>query len=160
MVKRALIAAVTASALACACGSPTAPTGGGVDRLTATIDGQPFSASIVVATIVIIDGTAYLDLSGFNGCQGDTALQLTLQPATATGTFTTGISSTLNRIASGQSVGVWHTDTGWVTITSLSPTRVAGSFSFPTLPPLPTAVGSRSVTNGSFDVQVADRKIC
>jgi hypothetical protein len=85
------IAGLVAAALAAACSSnPSGPTDGGVDHLTATIDGQPFTATIMAAMIVSPNGSPNLNIVGQNGCPGDTSVQVMLQPASAVGTLASG----------------------------------------------------------------------
>ena len=161
---KVLAAALVASALACSRNS-AGPTDGGTDSLNATIDGQPFNASVMAANVLTVNGAPSLSIVGFNGCQGDTSLAINLRPAIV-GTHVAGqggssASGGLNRMAGGQSTGVWQSTGGTMTITSLSSTRVAGSFSFPVLTPLGGGTtGNRSIANGTFNIQIADRKLC
>ena len=170
---RRLIAGLVAAALAAACSSnPSGPTDGGVDHLTATIDGQPFTATIMAAMISSPTGSPNWNIVGLNGCPGDTSVQVMLQPASAVGTFAfaagqagvDAVTGNINRMSGGQSQGAWDNvfgtpRSGTITITSLSTTRVAGTFDFPVLRG-GSAPTTRSFTNGSFDIQIANRKIC
>ena len=157
-------AALIATALACSRNS-TGPTDGGVDSLTATIDGQSFTATVMAANVVTVNGAQSLSIVGFNGCQGDTSFSMNLRPV-AVGTHVAGqsginASGGLNRMAGGQSTGVWQSTGGSITISMLSSTRVAGTFAFPVLTPLGGGTtGNRSIANGSFNIQIAERKLC
>jgi hypothetical protein len=161
----AVIAAGLIAATAACSRNSTAPTDGGVDSLTATIDGQPFTATVMAANVLTVNGAQSLSIVGFNGCQGDTSLDVNLRPA-AVGTHVAGqsgitASGGLNRMAGGQSIGVWQSTGGSITISMLSSTRVAGIFTFPVLTPLGSGTaGNRSVANGSFNIQIAERKLC
>lgn len=164
MYRSFAVAALTAGTLACSSNS-ISPTDGGVDSLTATIDGQPFTATVIAANVLTVNGAPTLSIVGFNGCQGDTSVSVTLRPA-AVGTHVAGqsgasASSSLNRMAGGQSTGVWQSTGGSITISMLSSTRVAGTFAFPVLTPLGgSTTGNRSVANGSFNIQIVERKLC
>lgn len=154
---------VLAILLLAACGgSPTGPNpgggGGGADKMTATIDGQAFAATLVQANPV---STVPGSLS-FTGVvtSGSTArsISIALGFIPGPGTYPLGMNigsspgGTANYVSGSSS---WLTPltgaAGTITITTLSATRVVGTFSF-TAPPIVGGGANVVVTNGTFDV--------
>ena len=58
----------------------------------------------------------------------------------------------ITRVGTAQSWGGVGNDTGTLTITTLTPTRIAGTFSG-TLAPNAQTTGTMTVANGAFDVR-------
>jgi hypothetical protein len=133
--------------------------GGGNGAMSATVNGQAFTASqsataaassSAAVSVYTITGTR------LNGTSPETIL-LSLYNIAATGTYPLGVNSTnfggiatyLNGSTS------WTTPlngtAGTVIITSLTASRIAGTFSFTGADVLNPA-STRSVTNGAFDV--------
>ncbi len=132
--------------------------GGGTDRLTATIDGQAFTATTVQANPVsVVPGS--LNFLGFQTAGGVTrSIAISLAYITGPGTypFGTNIGTTPGGVASHLSgAAVWTTPlsgtAGSITITSISATRVVGTFTF-TATPVGGTAANLVVTNGSFNV--------
>ncbi len=135
--------------------------GGGGAAMTATIDGQAFSGdSGASASAHVQNGVAFYAITGAH-LSGTTALgiTLTLYNVSTTGTYPLGVNSTdfggVGIVSEGASS--WMTPlsgvAGSVTLTTLTSSRIAGTFSF-------TAMGTtnassiRSVTGGSFDMAI------
>jgi hypothetical protein len=129
-------------------GSPTGADDGGSFR--ATIDGQAWSAAQTGA----IRGEHVLSLAG---ATFPTQITISLVGVTAPGTYQLSGDSTSQAKAS-VLIGdrAWITaaagGSGTVTITTLTPSRAAGTFSFDAVPFVPPATGTKRVTAGQFDI--------
>ena len=149
-------------------GSTTGPLGGTTSgTFTATIDGQPWvsttnqtasSGANGVPGIVTLTGTKVVSATNY------TTITLALGYLSGPGTYPLGVNqgttaggSGLVFATQGTSIGTWSTNllgnAGTVTITSLTSTRIVGTFQF-TAPPqsFTTTTGTRTVTNGAFDL--------
>jgi hypothetical protein len=180
---KGVAAALASLAFVVACaGSPTGPSATDDNWLTATIDGQPFRASIVAAFIASSDGRQILNLTGLEGCDtGWTvhilAERLNAQPFT-TGEYSTGRSIQVGTPAAFAvyreliaSVFQVREDVYWdapdfrgggsgtLNVSSLTGTHVEGTFSFQA-PPRQGNGDTKSVTNGAFRARLQDRRIC
>ena len=183
------VVAVVAALLISGCGggddgSPTAPGGPGSDTFaTATVDGQPFTASILVALLGVNDGRAYLSLVALNGC-GANNTQIALNPYKLdSATLTEGTYSTSKSIQIPLGPGVSRTQreltatiiqnnqnwiapstagggSGTLTITSLSSSYVEGAFSFVAVPDFGNTTGINRSATGSFRAKIEDKRIC
>jgi hypothetical protein len=183
------VCAVVAALLIGGCGgggdgSPTAPGGVGSDTFaTATVDGQPFTASILAALTGVNDGSAYLTLVALNGCgAGNTLISLNpykLDSATLTeGTYSTsksiqiplgpGVSTTRRELTATiiQNNQNWIAPStagggsGTLTITALSSSYVEGTFSFVAVPDFGNTSGVNRSVSGSFRAKIEDKRIC
>ena len=124
-------------------GGPTGP-GGGTAAFTATIDGQAFAADSITFTVTGNPGVpGSLIISGADVVSGTDyrTLSLSVSFIGATGAYPIGINigTTAGGTASvtevaGSTVTIWSTSlngaAGTVTITSLTATRMKGTFSF------------------------------
>lgn len=145
-------------------GGPVGPGGGGA-AFTANINGQPWVADTVGFTVtgnpgvpgsLIISGVDLVSPTNYK------TLSLTVAFIGATGTYPVGINIGTSAggtggvtIVSGAAVSLYSSPlsgaAGTVTITTLTATRMAGTFSFTAdLTPGPGA--PVAVTNGTFDV--------
>jgi hypothetical protein len=124
--------------------------------LTATLNGSPYVASTIAVTM---KGAAGFGVSSLTGTQ---TVTIWLNGATTPGTYSPtlegnlrGISVTDLTTGSGSNHPNWGLtaeDAGTITITSLTPTRVKGTFNV-TLGPQPTGGASGNmVAVGMFDV--------
>jgi hypothetical protein len=155
-------------------GSSTGPGGGGVGSgsFSADIDGVSWTSD--PQGITVTGPTAAHPNPGFEVISGVkfagtnyTSINLTLGFISGPGTYPLGVNAgtTPGGIASvidggSASFKDWITDftgaSGSVTITSLTSTRMTGTFQYSATPQLGgTATGTRVVTNGAFDVPVA-----
>lgn len=129
---------------------PTADLAG--STMTATINGTPQ----VGATLTGLGGNTSTRVVGAMNL--DYSISITMGPITAPGAGAlTGFTVptrriTITRVGTAQSWGGVGNDTGTLTITSLTPTRIAGTFSG-TLAPNAQTTGTLTVTNGTFDVR-------
>ncbi len=157
----ALALSIALVVAACGGGSPAGPGGGGgngTDRITATIDGQAFTAGTIQALPVsTVPGSL-----AFQGTQivGSAARVISINLAFIPGPGTYPLGMNIGTSPGGTVTMVVGTNSyttplsgaaGSVTITSLTATRVAGSFTFTANATL--GAGTSTVTNGIFDVQ-------
>ena len=123
----------------------------GGNLLTASIDGVAFNASLAV------QGSYTSNVLSFGGVTANArGVFIAIPNITATGTFDLGPTRqpvlTVN-IGSQAWVTTSVGGSGTVTVSSLSATRATGSFSFIAAPATGSgAVGTKTVTNGVFDV--------
>ena len=158
---RKITSTVLAVLIICSCGGGSDPTGTSGDpnsRLKATIDGTPWVSSFSAAAA---SANGLFSISGSNVSSSVTAMSLTLYYIGAPGTYPLGVGGT---VAGG--IGVlsgsgnsWATAltgaAGSVTITAVSPTRIAGTFSFSAAPQIGQVTTARAVTQGEFDIPVS-----
>ncbi len=156
-----------------ACGgssSSTGPTNTGANgTFTATIDGAPWvsstnqtaggsTAANAVPGLVTLTGTKIVSSTNY------TTISLLLGYLSGPGTYPLGVNQATTAggagivsTASGATFSTWSTNltgsAGTVTVTSLTSTRIGGTFQF-TAPPqsFTTTTGTRVVTNGVFDL--------
>jgi hypothetical protein len=168
----AILGAMMMSLSACG-GSSTSPSGGigssgsntgiggsggtTVNTLTASIDGTPFTATTIAAlvrnNILSVAGTAV---------SGSTTTTLSIATTARVGTQVvapgTGVNSNY-QVVSGTNTAGWlasdNFGSGTVTVTTLTTTRAAGSFSFILSNASGTALGPKNVTVGVFDVTIS-----
>jgi hypothetical protein len=143
-------------------GGGAAGGGGGSGTFTATIDGQAWSGDLSVSATTSPASPGTYILGGSKLVSGSTALTLllTLYNIGATGTYPLGVGGTVvggtGSVTEGASS--WLTPlsgaAGTVTVSTLSASTIAGTFSF-TAAPLVGGGASRVVTNGSFDIPIS-----
>jgi hypothetical protein len=165
MTRRALAGAVCGLVLI-ACGSGTTPTGPGpggtTGAMTAKVDGQSWASPLLntsVATVATAPGQYVM--TGLQTSGGTAqAITLTLLGVPGVGTYPLGVGSGVsggNGVYAQGNAG-WITslsgDQGTITLTTLSATRIAGTFSF--VADLASGVGTgvKTITNGSFDLPI------
>lgn len=146
-------------------GGALGPGGGGSASFTATINGQSWAAdtlgftvtgnpgvpgSLIISGVEVVTPTNYKTLSltvSFIGATGSYPMGINI------GTTPGGTGSSV--VVSGSNVTTYLTPlsgaAGTVTITSLTASRMKGTFSF-TADPSPGPGASLTVTNGTFDV--------
>lgn len=143
--------------------NPAGPGGPGTGPMTASIDGQPFVAGAGYATAQALPSLAGgFALSGTDPGSGSgtdaVAILIYLYNVGGPGTYPLGVGpSVFGGIASiGSAAGGWGTPgngaDGTVTITALSPTQIAGTFSFTATASVGGATGTKVVTEGAFDL--------
>lgn len=144
------------------CGSsPSGPGDGGGDTspFTAQIDGTAWSGlSFTTSGNGSANGT--FTLIGAATSPTQISMSLTLFNIGAPGTYPLGVGSTVPGGTAIVTSGVqsWWTPlsgaAGTVTVTAVSATRITGTFSFVATPFSGGATGSRTVTQGRFDLPV------
>lgn len=158
--------------LLAACGggdSTTGPGPTGDAAVTATIDGTAFASTTAQVTgggsgSNQVPGLLNIVATQVTGAGSYTTLNLNLGYLAGTGTYPLGVNpgTTAGGTGSifapqGAAFGTWSTNftgaAGTVTVTSLTATRIAGTFQF-TAPPqsFTQTTGTRAVTNGAFNV--------
>lgn len=160
--RRALAVATLLGAIACGGDGPTSnddpPSNG---TITATVDGQAWSSSMALASRI---GNGFVSVGGNSGISGDIS-NISMGFPEEIGTHTIPIPAGMNfsysiytptqvwqALAMGEILG--GSGTGTVTVTTLNAERIAGTFSFVALAAATSeATGTRTVTNGAFDVR-------
>ncbi|MCC7052955.1 MAG: hypothetical protein IT355_06770 [Gemmatimonadaceae bacterium] len=154
-----VLAVSTLTLAACGGGGGGGPTGGGTTgSMSASIDGTSWSSTTASATAT---PGGIFTLTGVQAGSG-VGVTMTIYHIGAPGTYPLGVGSTvaggLASVVEGTSG--WSTPlsgaAGTVTVTSVSPTRIGGSFAF-TAPRVTGASGlaTRAITTGLFDVPVS-----
>lgn len=132
-------------------------------RMTATVDGQAWSASeasVIALQFNAIAGGYIVIANQLTQAGGlGSTLSLTINNIRGPGTYPLGVDAVtvaggFAGITAGTG-GVWTTPlsgaAGSITITALTPTRIAGNFNYTATASSGGATGSRVVTNGVFD---------
>ena len=155
--------AVLALAALAACGSSGGGGGGGGggSGMTATIDGQAFSATNYTHVTVSASSPGTYVIVGSRIVSGTTAqsITLTLYNLSAPGTYPLGVTATNFGGLAIVGNGSTYYDTplngaaGTVTVTSLTSTAIAGTFSFVAADTL-NAASTTTVTGGSFNIPI------
>ncbi len=155
----ATVALAGLSGLAACGGGGGGPVGNGGNSgsFTARIDGANWASAVTSGGASAGGNFA---LGGVQTGSG-TAITMTLYSIAAPGTYPLGVGPSVTggtaTVTSGSSI--WSTGlsgaAGTVTVTAVSPTRVAGTFTF-NAPPLigQTVTNTRAVTAGTFDVPI------
>ena len=151
-VTKLLVVLAMLGATACGDDDPSGP-GAGDGDLSATIDGDDWEANLAA----VATRTNNVIGIGAGDTGGNRSIGIGFIDA-GTGTYPINGTTPTNAILiEGQqtwaaSAGVGGS--GTITITTLTATRVAGTFSFTAVPNAGTgATGNRVVTNGEFDVE-------
>lgn len=140
-----------AAVLAASCGGGSGtPTGPGNGSMTAQVDGTAWRAS---------QGVAATRAAGFVGVGGSASDASTISfafPDTGPGSFTVaspnGTNATYVKSGQGWTAAFGGGGSGTITVTTLTASRVAGTFSFTAPGVVGGASGNKTVTNGSFDI--------
>jgi hypothetical protein len=127
------------------------PSGPGTGTIGAQVNGQAWSGLVRSATHV--NGT--LTITGTDTSQRTILVAAAL--VTTPGTYQLNQGNPNGAIASViEGAAIWSSSvsggSGTLTVTILTATRVAGSFTFTGLPATPSATGTRAVTGGQFDL--------
>jgi hypothetical protein len=136
--------------VAAACGGDSTTGPGTTGAMSATIDGAHWTSSL---------GAAASHASGAYGVGGsNSSFTLGIGFAdTGVGTYEVSATSPTNLIVTQQGGAAWVANvtggSGSVTVTSVSATRITGTFNFTAIPlPNSGATGNRTITNGTFDI--------
>jgi hypothetical protein len=159
---RAAIMLCSFTALAAACG------GGGDAVAPAEDEVRPGAGTTVTGVAASINGTPWRSLTAqsernghggmhlhFSGRDSTTRISVAVTGVTGPGTYSVQNSgvSFAHIIEFGRHWTSSHPGgSGTVTVTALTTTRVAGTFSFVAVPDPGTPGGTRHVTNGQFDI--------
>jgi hypothetical protein len=128
------------------------PSGPGTGSISAQVNGQAWSAPTTRAA-THVNNT--LTITGTDASQR--TILVAAANVTAPGTFQLTQGNPNGAIASViEGAAIWSSPlpggSGTLTVTVLTATRVAGSFTFTGLPATASATGSRIVTGGQFDL--------
>jgi hypothetical protein len=129
--------------------------------LSATIDGQAWSSPAGSATAIQFapQSGGYI-ITGI-GTGVVASMTFTINLITRAGTYPLGVDgvSVQGGFAGVTGGGTWLTPisgaAGTITITTLTTTRIAGTFSYSAIPSGGGATGTRTVTNGQFDLPIS-----
>lgn len=136
---------------------PPPPPPGGSANFTASIEGQAW-ASVASATVAVAAASGTYTISG--GTAQGQGISITLLNIPGPGTYPLGTGA---GVSGGTAIyadptGGWGTPlsgaAGTVTITALTTTRIAGTFSFTAAASAGGATGTRTVSNGAFDLAI------
>ena len=151
-VTKLLVVLAMFGATACGNDDPAGP-GGGDGDLSATIDGDDWTADLAA----VATRTNNVIGIGAGDSHGDRSIGIGFIDA-GTGTYAISATNATNALLiEGQkswaaSAGVGGS--GSLVITTLTATRVAGTFSFNVVPNANSgATGNRTITNGEFDIE-------
>ena len=160
MVRPAALAALVATA---ACGSDggTGPNNNGASRMTATVNGRAFSSNALggLEKVVMVNRAFHLVQGAQTAGTNSTVILITLWNLRGPGTYPFGVGpTTIGGTGQVTENGLsWITPltgtAGQVTITTLTDTRIAGTFTF-TAEAVGGSTGTRAVTNGQFDYPI------
>lgn len=160
-IRRAFAFAAAFSIIAC--GSDSTGTdggGGGGASMKATVGGAAFNPPSV--TVDASFTGSVLTLQGSSSSMPVTAISIHVLDVTGPGTYqlNPNFIGTFGQVAitSGTTVQLWTTalspGNGSITVTTLSDTRVAGTFRFTAQAASEGATGQQSVTSGTFDISL------
>ena len=153
---------VLLSLLAAACGEGTGPDGGGDGQLTARIDGEPWASDAIYLESGVVHNLPGLYLIQGTEVSGSEArsIMITLSNIRGPGTYPLGMGGgTVGGVGHLTDAGAgWLTPlsgaSGTITITTLTDTRIVGTFAFTAVGATGGASGTRTVTDGKFDLAV------
>lgn len=156
---RALALVALGLSVACGGSGPNGPTGGNGGSMSATINGTAWTADPVLIQAPTPQKQGHYPLYGARLVgQSSNGVQLNLIGIPGPGTYPLGTSGGVSGgvISLNEGSAVWTTPlsgaAGTVTITTLTSTRAAGTFQFVAEPAVGGATGTRTVTNGQFDI--------
>ena len=168
MTSRVFLTAGISAVLLAGCGGGSGPTGPGpgggntTGAMTAKVDGQSWSSpSSVTAVATVASAPGLYVISGLQSSGGTAqAITLSLLGIPGPGTYPLGVGS---GVAGGtgifaQASSGWATPlsgtAGTIALTTLTSTRIAGTFSFNADPTTGPASGVKVITNGTFDLPI------
>lgn len=149
-----------------ACGGDTGPSGGGNadGHMTAKINGQAFASdpayvNLGVTVQAVAPGLYVIAGAHVNGSNSQD-ITISVYNVRGPGTYPIGVGAT---VVGGSGIvaengGGWGTDlsgnAGSITITTLTATRIKGTFNFTAKAVTGGATGTRTVSDGDFDLKV------
>lgn len=141
---------------------PPPPPPGGTANFTATVNGQAWASAANLATVTAAASGTYIISGGVVQGTSSRAVTLTLMNIPGPGTYPLGTGAGVSGGGGiyAESSGGWGTsltgEAGTITLTTLTAQRIAGTFSFTADAVSGGATGTRAVTNGSFDLPIAN----
>jgi len=153
--------ALVALGLSVACGGngPSGPTGGGSGTLSAVINGTAWSSQPQMIQAPTPQKQGHYPLYGARLVgQSSNGMQLNLVGIQGPGTYPLGTSGGVSggTVSLHEGSAIWMTPlngaAGTITISTLTGTRAAGTFQFVAEAAGAGATGTRTVTNGQFDI--------
>ena len=159
------VAALAALVATAACGSDgsTGPNNNnnGASRMTATVNGRAFSSNALggLEKVVMVNRALHLVQGAQTSGTNATVILITLWNLRGPGTYPIGVGpTTVGGTGQVTENGLsWITPltgtAGQVTITTLTDSRIAGTFTF-TAEAVGGSTGTRAVTNGQFDYPI------
>ncbi len=147
--------------LAACGGGPSGPSGGGLGSFSATINGSAWASESRLLQAPTPQKQGHYPLYGGKTVGSSlNGVTLNLVGISRPGTYPLGTSGGVSGGTGtvNEASAVWLTpisgDAGSVTITTLTDTRIAGTFQFVAEAMASGATGTRTVTNGQFDIQL------
>jgi hypothetical protein len=164
-VRRVAALAITLGSAACSGGSDsTGPDGGGNGqfRFTAKIDGANWASNSGAERIgVTVSQPGLYTLTGIQLGGSGLTIIMTLTNIPGPGTYPLGVGFSVaggNVLISSAAGPGWRTAQsgadGTITITALTSSRIEGTFNFTAVPFTGGATGNKTVTDGSFTLEV------
>ncbi|MEO8479301.1 MAG: DUF6252 family protein [Gemmatimonadota bacterium] len=136
---------------------PPPPPGGGA--VTVLVDGQPFGAVSYAQAVHSFSGSYILSVQSVSGVNSK-AISISLMNIAEAGTYPLGTGANVeggfaSYVENGAGWGAALSgEAGSITLTTLSDTRIIGSFNFTGTEHTGGASGTRTLTSGSFDLPV------
>lgn len=152
---------------ACADGGPAGPSiptppADNPGTMGAAIDGAPWAAVSGAVSGGAVRTGSLLSIVGTTGTgAGRWTINLSLYGITTIGSWPIGRDGSVvgAEVLLSDAAGTWSTGApatgGTLTVTEISATRIRGTYTFTVKPVAGTATGTRTVTNGTFDVPYA-----
>ena len=157
-VRRVAVVAVTLGAAACGGGGDSTGPDNGQNRFTAKIDGTNWASNAGAERIgVTISQPGLFSITGIQLGGSGLTIVMTLTNIPGPGTYPLGVGFSVaggNVLISSAAGPGWRTAQtgadGSITITSLTSSRIEATFNFTAVPFTGGATGNRTVTDGSF----------
>jgi len=139
---------------------PNPPPPGGNASFTASVDGQGWTSAAALTNVTAAQSGTYIISGSVLTGASTRAITLNLMNIPGPGTYPLGTGAGVSGGSAiyAESAGGWGTplsgEAGSITVTTLTATRIAGTFSFTAAASAGGATGTRTVTNGAFDLQI------
>ncbi len=161
-MSRSVIVSLALCAVACGGGGPTGPNGGGATNFTAKIDGVSWAPDIAPAVTAQNPTPGFYSITALKAAGSNNySVSLQLFNITGTGTYPLGVGIQMfggYAVVSQPPASGWGTPgtgvDGQIVITTLTATRMVGTFQFVATPQSGSSV-NKTVTEGQFDLLVA-----
>jgi hypothetical protein len=139
---------------------PNPPPPGGNASFTASVDGQGWTSAAALTNVTAAQSGTYIISGSVLTGASTRAITLNLMNIPGPGTYPLGTGAGVSGGSAiyAESAGGWGTplsgEAGTINITTLTATRIAGTFSFTAAASAGGATGTRTVTNGTFDLEI------